>query len=66
MTESVDTVLLDNGLVRFAFRVVGGRLIPEPEVIADLGSLVEQLVVAMVTDYETVRPELAGRQPSAP
>ena len=66
LSESIDTALLDNSLIRFAFRVVGGRLIPEPEAIAELGSLLEQLVLAMVTDYEAVRPELAGRQPSAP
>ena len=61
LTEAVDTVLLDNSLIRFAFRVVGGRLIPKQEAISDLGSLLEQLIVAMVTDYEAVRPELAER-----
>jgi hypothetical protein len=64
--ESFDTVLLDNSLIRFAFRVVGGRLIPDERALDEFGSLMEQVVGAMVTDYERVRPRVAATQVDGP
>lgn len=66
ITQSADTVLLDNALIRFAFRVVGGRLIPEEEAIDDLGSLAKQVILAIVADYQAARPEILQAQASTP
>ncbi len=66
LKESTDTVLLDNSLIRFAFRVVGGRLIPNEKAIDEFGSLLEQVVGAAVKDYKHIRPQLLSRQASAP
>jgi hypothetical protein len=63
LTQTADTVLLDNALIRFAFRIVGGRLIPEEAAIMEFGSLVETVITALIADYEAVRPRLASRGP---
>jgi hypothetical protein len=66
LTQSTDTVLLDNALIRFAFRVVGGRLIPEQKAIDDFGSLAKQVILAIVADYEAARPRIQQAQASTP
>jgi hypothetical protein len=61
LTQTVDTVLLDNALIRFAFRIVGGRLIPDKAAITEFGTLVETVINALVVDYQAARPALAVR-----
>jgi hypothetical protein len=66
ITESAVTVLLDNALIRFAFRVVGGRLIPDQNAIDDFGSLAKQVILALVADYGAARPHIQKAQASTP
>jgi hypothetical protein len=66
LEESVDLVLLDNALIRFAFRVVGGRLIPEERAIDDFSSLMKKIITAVVDDYQKVRAQLAAAPSSTP
>ncbi len=61
LTQTVNTVLLDNALIRFAFRLVGGRLIPDEEAINEFGQLIEKGIDALIADYREVRPSLAAR-----
>ncbi len=47
----VDTLLVDNGLVRFGAQIVGGRLVPDDRALEELGRLVSAGIGAVGADY---------------
>jgi len=50
--------LVDNGLIRFAMRIVGWHLVPSDEVVSEALGLMSEGIAALEKDYRRVRPAL--------
>jgi hypothetical protein len=50
-----DTVLVDNGLIRLAAQVVGGRLMPSDAVVLELYEVLSQWISGYNSDYAQIR-----------
>jgi hypothetical protein len=58
LEASMQGTLVDNGMIRFAMRMVGGKLAPSDTVVTDFVSVFSTLIFAMDQDYQRARPAL--------
>jgi hypothetical protein len=59
VSASVESMVVDNALVRMGFRIVGRHLVPDDQVVAEILGLFGELVTQLERDYQAIRPKLA-------